>query len=97
MDNVVRPHPASRATASVPGGGATRLVPASLSEAVATAEITPRLAAVIYEAVTAFFGRKVRILSVKVGSESLLASKGSWTGQGRDVIHASHNLVQRGR
>jgi hypothetical protein len=58
--------------------------------------ITPEIAAVIEAAVTAFAGRKLRIISVKVASGPHAVSS-SWADQGRDMIHGSHNLVQRGR
>jgi hypothetical protein len=57
--------------------------------------ITPEIVAVIEAALTAFAGRKLRIISVKVGSEPQAVSS-SWADQGRGMIHASHNLVQRG-
>ena len=57
--------------------------------------ITPEIVAVIEAAVTAFVGRKLRIISVKVGSEPQAVST-SWADQGRGMIHGSHNLVQRG-
>jgi hypothetical protein len=59
------------------------------------AAITAEIVAVIEVAVTAFAGRELRIISVRVGSEAQAVSS-SWTDQGRDMIHASHNLVQRG-
>jgi hypothetical protein len=58
--------------------------------------ITPEIVAVIEAAVTAFAGRKLRIISVRVGSEPQAVSS-SWANQGRGMIHGSHNLVQRGR
>ena len=95
MDYLARLDP--ERNASLARGESLRQAPASLSDTMATAEITPQIVAVIQKAVAAYFGRKVRILSVKVGSEPMPASKSSWTGQGRDTIHGSHNLVQRGR
>jgi hypothetical protein len=67
-----------------------------VSAATTLAAITPEIVAVIETTVTAFAGRKLRIISVKVGSEPRAASS-SWADQGRDMIHGSHNLVQRGR
>ena len=61
----------------------------------ASAGITPEIVAVIEAAATAFVGAKIRILSVRILSESAQDS-GSWADRGRDIIHASHNLVQRG-
>ena len=58
--------------------------------------ITPEIVAVIEAAATAFVGRKIRILSVRILSGST-QDFSSWAGQGRDIIHTSHNLVQRGR
>ena len=95
MDYVIQLDP--ERNASVSGGESLRQAPNPFSDTMATAEITPQIVAVIQEAVAAYFGRKVRILSVKVGSEPMPAAKTSWTGQGRDIIQGSHNLVQRGR
>jgi hypothetical protein len=58
--------------------------------------ITPGIIAVIQTAATAFLGKRIRIVSVKLASASQENSN-SWAGQGRDIIHTSHNLVQRGR
>ena len=58
--------------------------------------ITPEIVAVIEAAATAFLGTRVRILSISILSESE-QDFSSWAGRGRDIIHASHNLVQRGR
>lgn len=66
------------------------------SNAPALAGITPEIIAAIEQAATAFVGRKIRILSVRVLTGSTQDSS-SWAGKGRDIIHASHNLVQRGR
>src|SRR5271169_800758 len=57
--------------------------------------ITPEIVAVIEAAATAFLGARTRILSIRILSESAQDSS-SWAGRGRDIIHASHNLVQRG-
>jgi len=61
----------------------------------ASTGITPEIMAVIEEAASAFVGREVRILSVKLASEPRVESN-SWADQGRAVLQASHNLVQRG-
>ncbi len=61
--------------------------------------ITPEIVAVIEAAATAFVGTSIRILSVRILSELESESEqdsGSWAGRGRDIVHASHNLVQRG-
>jgi hypothetical protein len=58
--------------------------------------ITPEIVAVIEAAATALVGSKIRILSVRILSGSTQDSS-SWAGQGRNIIHMSHNLVQRGR
>jgi hypothetical protein len=65
------------------------------TEAESTAGITPEILAVIDTAATAFVGKKVRIVSVKVASDSN-GHFNSWANQGREIIHTSHNLVQRG-
>jgi hypothetical protein len=67
----------------------------SASFALASTGITPEIIAVIAEAATAFVGKHVRILSVKILSQSSQDSR-SWADKGRDIVHASHNLVQRG-
>jgi len=58
--------------------------------------ITPEIIVVLRAAATAFVGKQIRIVSVKLVSASQQNSS-SWAGQGRDIIHTSHNLVQRGR
>ena len=61
--------------------------------------ITPEIVAVIEAAAAAFLGTSIRILSIRILSESESESaqdSGSWAGRGRDIVHASHNLVQRG-
>ena len=65
------------------------------SDANASTGITPEIVAVIEAAATAFVGKKIRILSVKILSESQ-QDFSTWADKGRDIIHASHNLVQRG-
>lgn len=97
MNYVGRADPASGGNASVHGDLSTGQDTALIPDSTATAEITPQVVAVIQEAVAAYFGRRVRILSVKVGSEPAHASKASWIDRGREIIHGSHNLVQRGR
>ena len=67
-----------------------------VSEANVPTGITPEIIAVIEAAATAFVGKKIRILSVKILSESEQDSN-TWADKGRDIIHASHNMVQRGR
>jgi hypothetical protein len=57
--------------------------------------ITPEIVAVIEGAATAFLGTKICIVSIRILSESVHDS-GSWADRGREIIHASHNLVQRG-
>jgi hypothetical protein len=56
-------------------------------------EITPEIVAVVQAAANQFVGRRVRILSIKVLSESHRDS-GRWVERGRDMIQASHNVVQ---
>ena len=60
-----------------------------------SAGITPEIVAVIEAAATAYLGTRIRILSVRILSE-VEQDSSSWAGRGRDIIHASHNLVQRG-
>ena len=61
-----------------------------------SAGITPEIVAGIEAAATAFVGRKICILSVRILSGST-QDPSTWADQGRGIIHASHNLVQRGR
>lgn len=58
--------------------------------------ITPEILAVLESAANSFLGKKVRIVSVRLASEPP-ARPSAWATQGRDIIHESHNLVQRGR
>jgi hypothetical protein len=57
--------------------------------------VTPAIVAVIEAAAEAFVGKRVRILSVRMIGEAA-ADDNAWASQGRDMIQASHNLVQRG-
>jgi hypothetical protein len=70
--------------------------PARATATIRLAAISPEIMTVIEAAVTAFVGRRLRIVSVKAGLEHQAVSS-SWAHQGRDMIHGSHNLVQRGR
>ena len=72
------------------------LDPFRACSAITPAGVTPEILRVIEAAATSFLGRKVRVLSVKLASESEVHTS-SWASQGRDMIHGSHNLVQRGR
>jgi hypothetical protein len=63
--------------------------------ATSSAGITSEIMAVIQTAAAAFLGRKVVILSVKAQSH-LSEGASFWTSQGRDILQASHNVVQRG-
>lgn len=57
-------------------------------------ELTAEMLVVIAAAVTAFLGKKVRIRSAKV-LETPYELINPWAQQGRVVIQASHNLIQR--
>lgn len=57
--------------------------------------ITPQVIAVIQTAATAFVGKRIRIVSVRLASAPQQDSS-SWAAQGRNMVQASHNLVQRG-
>ena len=57
--------------------------------------ITPEIVAVIQASAEAFLGTKIRILSVKLLPEFTHVSH-SWSEKGRDIVHSSHNTVQRG-
>ena len=61
-----------------------------------TDEITPETVAMITKTITALLGKKIRVLSVKLLQMPNVAPE-SWAHQGRVVVQASHNLVQRGR
>jgi hypothetical protein len=58
-------------------------------------EITPEILKTLTETITTLLGRKVRIRSVKI-LQTPDAAASSWAQNGRAVIQASHNLVQRG-
>jgi len=58
-------------------------------------EVTAETLSVIAAAVTAFLGKKVRVRSAKLLQTPYGADR--WARQGRVMIQASHNLVQRGR
>lgn len=64
------------------------------SNTTAPVGITSELMAVLESAATAFLGRKVFIVSVNLHSQTNRDSK-RWTSQGRDILQASHNVVQR--
>jgi hypothetical protein len=67
----------------------------SESNTTAPVGITPELLDVLQAAATAFLGRKVFIISVNMHAQTTRESE-SWTSQGRDILQASHNIVQRG-
>ena len=56
-------------------------------------EITPEIVAVVQAAANEFFGKRVRILSIKTLPDSN-REPGHWLQRGRATIHASHNSVQ---
>ena len=59
-------------------------------------EITPETVAMITKTITALLGKKIRVLSIKpLKMPNVIPD--SWAQQGRVVVQASHNLVQRGR
>ena len=58
-------------------------------------EISPETMAVLAAAVTAFLGKKVRILSARL-LESPNEVVNAWSQQGRVFVQASHNLRARG-
>ena len=60
-----------------------------------TAGITPDILAVIEAAVSAYLGRKARIISVRLGQKPQ-ASGNSWATEGRSRLNESHNIIQRG-
>jgi hypothetical protein len=71
---------------------ATQPIAAAKTE---TGAITPEIVAAIDAAVTAFAGRKLRIISIKLASNSHNHAS-TWADQGLNLNHASHNLIQRG-
>jgi len=60
-----------------------------------SAGINAEIMAVIVEAAAAYLGREVRIISVKLHSQSN-SERSIWTEEGRAELQTSHNLVQRG-
>jgi hypothetical protein len=58
-------------------------------------ELSPETMAVLAAAVTAFLGKKVRILSARL-LESPNEGVNAWSQQGRVFVQASHNLRARG-
>lgn len=58
-------------------------------------EVTPEMMVVIAAAVTAFLGKKVRILSARE-LQSPRQRTSPWSQQGRVFVQASHNLWSRG-
>jgi hypothetical protein len=58
--------------------------------------VGPEVLATISASITTFFGREVRILSVKK-MQPLNRLTDQWAGQGRVAVQGSHNLIQRGR
>ena len=87
--------PAARANLETSSASPT-LAEVKPREAVAaTPGVTPEIVAVIEEAAAAFMGRPVRIVSIRMIGEADCDSS-AWASQGRDMIQASHNLVQRG-
>jgi len=58
-------------------------------------ELSPETMTVLTAAVTAFLGRKVRILSARL-LESPNEMASAWSQQGRVFVQASHNLRARG-
>jgi hypothetical protein len=93
VNNAVR---SDNAALDGPGGSQSQ---ASADRASGTgqllASITPEILQVIEAAVTAYLGRRPRILSVKLASEAQARSS-SWTSQSRDIVHHSHDVIQRG-
>ena len=57
--------------------------------------LTPEILAVIESAASMFVGKKVTIVSVALAPESS-RKPNSWARQGRDIIHGSRDMVQRG-
>ena len=57
-------------------------------------EITPEIVTVVQAAANEFFGKRVRILSIRLLLDSN-RDPGRWLQRGRDTIQASHNVVQQ--
>jgi hypothetical protein len=66
------------------------------SSAHSEAEITPEIVTVIEVAASAYVGRKVHVVSVRVADDDAQPPHSSWTSHGLSLVHGSHNLVQRG-
>ena len=65
------------------------------SKSSSSSEVTPRILAVIAAAASAFLGKKVRILSVRMLPVPHVVDP--WARQGRMTIQMSHNLTRKGR
>ncbi len=87
---LVRTTQASTAIAPVTPAAAIQTKPAPVERS----EVTPEVLVVIAAALTAFLGKKVRIRSAKM-LETPYELINPWAQQGRVVIQASHNLIQR--
>jgi len=74
----------SRITAATPGSQEDSLTPASPQQ------ITPEILTVIQTAAAVFVAKKMQ--SEKTES----APDKSWSIKGREIVQASHNVVQRG-
>ena len=56
--------------------------------------ITPEIVAVVQAAANEFFGKRVRILSIRLLPE-LSRDPGRWLERGRETVQTSHNTVQQ--
>ena len=54
-------------------------------------EVPPEILTVIQTAAAAFVAKRMQSEKAQPGKDS-----SSWSNQGRDIVQASHNLVQRG-
>ena len=83
-------------TVVIPGSSAEELeaTPSVTPVAQVPDEITPEIVTVVQAAVNEFFGKRVRILSIRLLPDSN-RDPGRWLQRGRDTIQASHNAVQQ--
>ena len=77
---------------SSPGG--LEAVPSVNPVAHVPDEITPEIVTVVQAAANEFFGKRVRILSIRLLPE-LSRDPGRWLQRGRETVQTSHNTVQQ--
>lgn len=79
----------------VESAAAPELVAVEQLEPAEESQVSPEMMAILAVAVTAFLGKKARILSARL-LESPHELVNAWSQQGRVFVQASHNLRARG-